>query len=263
MKRWLLSLCILVISFTAYSQNYIGMFEIGENIPFLVIASDPVTGSPTNPVNLSYSVMQFGAALSSGSMSIAQIGVATGCYSTVGDSPGQYDLLISGLIGGVTAQTYKTYSLYSEGHGIIGIADEVNGLNGLTPLTETAYLPYKNEMISCVTESVLSASQAIMSNIDGMNDEVRISSREYSRARLWYSQSAIDNSQRKVPADLPSHIEIQLAAPGDILFATPLETFFRVLYYPNASSAVKSSKEIRSTTLPVDGTFYLSPNQSW
>ncbi len=263
MKRWFFVLYIMAFSVTVYSQNYLGMFETGENIPFLVIASDPVTGSPTNPVNLSYSVMQFGASLSSGSMSIAQLGVATGSYSTSGDNPGQYDILISGLIGGVTAQAYKTYSLYSAGHGITGIADEVTGLNGLTPLTETAYLPYKNEMIACVTASVLSASQTIISKLDDMDDEVRISSREHSRARLWYAQSAIDNSQRKVPADMPSHIEISLAAPGDILFATPLETFFRVLYYSNASSAVKSSKEIRSTTPPIDGTFYLSPNQSW
>ncbi len=263
MKRFLLSLYVLIFSLPAFSQNYLGMFEVGENIPFLVIASDPVTGSPTNPVNLSYSVMQFGAALSSGSMSIAQLGVATGSYSTSGDSPGQYDILISGLIGGVTAQAYKTYSLYSAGHGITGIANEVSGLGGLTPLTEAAYLPYKNEMVACVTASVLSASQAIIATIDDMNNEVRIGSREYSRARLWYAQSAIDSSMRKVPADLPSHIEIQLAAPDDILFATPIETFFRVLYYSNASSAVKSSKEIRSTTPPIDGTFYLSPNQSW
>jgi len=266
MKRWVSFFVFLFLSLSVHAQNYLGIFEIGEVVPFTITAADPITGSPTDPVNLTFFVLRDGATVSSGSMAAVQLGLATGTYSTDSDTPGNYSILISGLIGGVTAQTHKTYSLAASGGGISGIASKVAVLDG-TPLTESTFNPIQTGIVHSVTSEVIaeieSASGTLSIKLDDVFQESQIASRELSRARLWYAQSTIDNATRQVPADLPSHMEVQVASPADIQFATPLETFYRIYYYPNASTATKASREIRSSTPLLDGTFYLAPDTSW
>lgn len=262
MKRWFLFFTLFTMSLNVSAQNYLGFFETGDIVPFTVTAADPVTGSPTDPVNLTFTILRDGASIATGNMATVQIGVATGSYSTSSDTPGSYSILISGLIDGVTAQTHKTYSLFPSGSGLSNIAAKVAVLNG-TPLTETTFTPIQNEIVNTVLAGIESSTKTISIQLDDIYRESTIASRELSRARLWYAQSAIENATRKVPADMPSHMEIQVAAPSDIQFATPLETFYRIYFYPNASTATKASKEIRSSTPMLDGTFYLIPDTSW
>ncbi|RJP22767.1 MAG: hypothetical protein C4527_21350 [Candidatus Omnitrophota bacterium] len=253
-----------------HAQNFLGIFEVGDEIPFLTISSDAETGMPTDPVNLGFSILHEGTIIASGAMSNVMLGVNVGLYPTSGNAPGQYHILVTGLIGGVTNHTFQTYSLLPVGKGIASIASEVGGLNGLTPLTNSDYEPYHAEILTRVESAtneifsnINSSCNLIAVKVDSTSQEMQIASREYSRSRLWYAQDAIDSATRKVPADLPSHLEVQLAAPGDILFASPVETFYRVYDYPNALNASKPSREIRSTTPPIDGVFYKIPDMSW
>ncbi len=253
-----------------YGQAYLGVFEAGDNIPFLVIAAEAETGAPTNPIDLSYEVLKEGQTISSGAMATVRLGVATGEFSTSGNTPGKYDILISGIIGGVTACTYQTYTLVPEGSSLTAIASETSGLNGVTPLTQSTYLSYYNSILSnvsdstvSVTEEIIASKAAIQSAIHDVSQELRIVSRELTRSRLWYTLNTIETPERNVPADRPSHLEIQIASPNDLQFTSPVETFYRIYYYPNAISATKASKEIRSATPPADGQFYRSPDTDW
>ncbi len=263
-----LSLFLFLFTFVSLTsaQHFIGIFEVGENVPFMLVSSDPETGMPTNPINLEYTIFQEGSVIASGTMTNILLGIHTGLYSTTGNTAGNYNILLSGLIGDVTTQSHKTYTLLPTGKGIASIADEVSGIDGTTPFTESAYTPYHNEIVSAVT----SASQVTVLKIDSLDakiesttKELQIVSREHSRSRLWYAQSTIDSATRKVPADMPSHIEIQVAASEDILYASPLETFYRVYFYPNSLSATKPSREVRTVTPPIDGTFYQLPDIDW
>ena len=227
MKRTIIHLIPFCFLLSASAQNYLGVFEQGETVPFLVAAAEAETGAPTNPVDLKFQILLSGETIHSGPMFTASLGIATGAYNTSGDEAGNYNILISGLIGDVTAQTYKTYSLVPSGLGIASIAP------------------------------------AISSEIADSREEMKISTREMSRARLWYAQYAINSATRKVPVDMPSHMEIQIAAPDDIHFVTPLETFYKVYCFPNSATSTISSREIRSVTAPTDGVFYLSPDISW
>lgn len=268
---------LLLFAFGAlfvHAQSFQGVFEKGDEIPFWAVFTDPATGAPADPLDPAYHILKNAQTVSQGSLSPVPTGVAVGSYSTANDDPGRYAILISGLVNGVTAQILQTYELVDAGGGLASIASEVSGLNGLTPMTESAFVPYQNEILVRVHDSAASVTQAVSADIESASAslgnrlgetlrESTIAARELTRARLWYAADTIDSETRKVPADMPSHMEIDVAAPDDPLFTAPLETFFRIFCYPNASTASKASREIRSATPPADGMFYLLPDWPW
>ncbi len=223
MKSLFLTCLLSFVTPAIFAQTHLGTFETGDEISFMVLAADPETGSATTPEKLSFDIMKAGTSIYSGSMAAVQVGVATGSYSTTGNKAGQYEILISGEIGGIKAYTHQNYRLVDTGQGLGSIAD----------------------FIHTVTQ------------------ETRILTREHSRSRLWFAQNTINSPQRNVPADMPSHIEIQVTSSDDPLFLSPLETYFHIYYYPNSATSTRASKQIRSSTPPVDGSFYLSPNLPW
>jgi len=274
MKRWSYLFITLFAVLTARAQTYLGVFEKGNSVPFMVVAADAETGAPTTPYTLKFDIMRMGTSIANGTMAAVTLGVATGTYFTSADAVGTYEILVSGIINGVTAYTHQTYTLVEPGKGLASVADSVAGLYGQLGMSATEYVPYYNNILATIHTSAESVTQDVSSNIavseaslnaaiQNASSEVKIASREHSRSRLWYAQNTIDGTIRKVPADLPSHLEVQIAAPTDIYFATPIETFYRIYYYPNSATATKASKEIRSATPPADGSFYLSPDGEW
>lgn len=266
MKRLLFLIITLTFSLPGWTQNYLGLFEAGDNIPLLHISADAVTGDPTNPVNLNYTIYNLGTIINTGSLNSIALGVASATYDTNGDSPGYYHVLYSGLINGVTSYGLQSYSLVSVGYGAENVGSEVTGLNGQTPLTISSYQSFQNETLTTIhdtAQSITTSINVVQSDLTSLINETKTVTRELSRSRLWYAQNTINFATRKVPADLPSHLEVQLASPDDVLFASPVETFFKWYYYPDASSSTKASREIRLATPPQDGTFYLLPNISW
>lgn len=263
MKQIWIRIALLAFALSAAAQDHLGVFEEGDPVPFAIAAADPNTGAPTTPVNLSYSVIFNGAEIASGSFSELRTGVSLGVFSTTGQASGPYIILASGVIGDVTAYTHKNFTLVENGKGIQSIGEEASGLNGETPLTESVYLPYYAYTISSLNGRIESATAQLQSIVEPVAEHAAVTARELSRARLWYAQSTIDGAARKVPADMPSHLEIQLAASDDVSFTTPSETFYRVYYYPDAVTSTKASKEIRSVSPPDDGVFYLSPDLPW
>lgn len=259
MKQVIPFLLTLVFIQSTDAQQHLGLFEAGDEAHFAIVAADPETGAPTTPVNLSYSILFNGSEIAEGAMSELRQGVATGVFATTGQAAGAYIILISGEIAGVTAYTHKNFTLLPESKSIADIADETAGLNGLTPLDDAAYQPYYAYTITALSERIDAATQMI----EASATHSEISARELSRARLWHAQNTIDGPLRKVPADMPSHMEIQLASPEDIGFATPYETFYRIFYYPDSLNSTLSSRETRSSTPPVDGVFYLAPDIDW
>ena len=261
---WILLAVIWIPGVSA--QTYLGIFESGDPVPFLVVAADAVTGEPTNPINLGYSILKSGSVINTGSMSLVSLGVASATYDTSGNTVGNYQVLIAGQIRGVTVQTYQTFSLVAAGHGPENVGIEVAGLNGVSPLSASVYPTYHNELLSTIRSRIESATEAVgqvQAGLDALSLETKIATRERARSRLWYAQSTIDTATRKVPADFPSHLEVQLAGTDEVSFATPAETLFKIYYYPDALNATKPSQEIRSSTPPLDGTFYLLPNIPW
>lgn len=273
-KSGLAFLLVIFCSIFVHAQSFQGVFEKGDTVPIWALFADHATGAPADPADPAYRILKNGQTVALGNLSLVLNGLAAGSYSTANDDPGRYAILISGLVNGVTAQILQTYELVNAGAGLVSIAAEVSGLNGLTPLTESAFVPYHNEILDRVHDSAASVTQEIAAQVEAASaalgirlDETRressIAARELSRARLWYAADTIDSLSRKVPADMPSHMEIDIAAPDDPLFTAPLETFFRIFYYPNASTATKASREIRSATPPADGMFYLLPDLPW
>lgn len=257
---------IPIFTLSSWSQNYAGIFEVGDDIPLLQISADALTGAPTNPINLKYDVYKSGSFISTGGLNNVALGVASATYNTTGNTPGTYHVLFSGLINNVTAYGMQTYTLVPEGYGSESVGSEVAGLNGLTPLNTSSFQQYHTETLAAVhstAESVTTSINIVQSDLTALISETKTGTRELSRSRLWYAQSTINFATRKVPADLPSHLEVQLAASNDIVFASPVETFFKVYYYPDAASSTKASREVRSSTPPQDGAFYLQPNISW
>jgi hypothetical protein len=265
MKRFILLMISFIITATGWTQTYLGTFEAGDNVPLLHISADAVTGAPTDPVNLNYSIYKLGSIINTGGMNNFALGVASATYNTNGDSPGYYHVLYSGLIHDVTAYSIQSYTLVSSGNGQENIGDEVAGLNGVSPLTTNTYQSFQNETLSTIhdtAQSITNSINIVQSGLSNLLSETKTGTRELSRSRLWYAQSTINFATRKVPADLPSHLEVQLASPDDVLFASPVETIFKWYYYP-ATTSTKASREVRLATPPQDGTFYLLPNISW
>ncbi|HXK93226.1 MAG TPA: hypothetical protein PKV38_06030 [bacterium] len=273
-KSGLAFLLVLFCSIIVHAQSFQGVFEKGDLIPIWALFADHATGAPADPAEATYRILKNGQTIAQGSLTPVQTGLAAGTHATAEDDPGRYAILISGLVNGVTAQILQTYDLVDTGAGPASIAAEVAGLNGLTPMTESAFVPYQSEILGWVHDSAASVTQAIAAQIEAASAalgarlgetwrESAIAARELSRARLWYAADTIDTPWRQVPADMPSHMEIDLAAPDDPLFTAPLETFFRIFYYPNATTATKASREIRSATPPADGMFYLLPDLPW
>ncbi|MBZ0258257.1 hypothetical protein K8I31_19480 [bacterium] len=263
MKPIWISLVLIACALGAAAQDHLGVFEEGDQVPFALAAADPITGEPTTPASLSYSVIFNGAEIATGAFSELRTGVSLGVFSTTGQASGPYIILASGVIGEVTAYTHKNFTLVENGKGIQSIGEEASGLNGETPLTESVYLPYYAYTISSMNGRIESATTQLQSILEPAAEYAAITAQELSRARLWYAQSTIDGATRKVPADMPSHLEIQLAASDDVSFTTPSDTFYRVYYYPDAVTSTKASKEIRSVSPPNDGVFYLSPDLPW
>ncbi|MBI1389275.1 MAG: hypothetical protein GC154_12590 [bacterium] len=263
MKRTILIPWLFLAALSGMAQTYLGVFEEGDEAPFLVTASDPESGNPVTPENMSYSIVFGGAEIAQGGLTELRTGVALGVVSTTGFTAGPYVILVSGQIGGVTAYTHKSFTLAEAGEGLRGIARETAGLNGLTPLTEDVYLPYYAYTISQLSGRIEAATSQLSDEVEPAALHAEISARELSRARLWYAQSAIESASRSVPADMPSHMEIQLASPGDDSFSSPLETFYRIYTYTDALNASKPSSETRSVTPPADGAFYLDPDVDW
>lgn len=259
MKHFTLCFTLFVCALSASAQDHLGVFEEGEDVPFAVAAADPITGEATTPARMSYSIIFQGNEISGGSLSELRVGVALGVFPTTGQASGPYIVLVSGVIGDATAYTHKNFNLVEKGKGIQSIGAEAIGLNGTTPLSESVYLPYYAYTISNFNERIESATAQLQTAAE----HAAITARELSRARLWYAQSTVDSATRKVPADMPSHLEIQLTAPDDIAFVTPVETFYRVYFYPDALASTKASVEVRSASAPGDGVFYLSPDQPW
>lgn len=240
--RSIVVLVALTLSVPApFAQQYLGEFEVGETVPFMLIAADPITGAPTDPVDLGWSLRANGIELSTGTLQISEPGVSHSSVSTSGLSSGAYSLLVSGKIGGVTAQAYKSFTLLPGGTSNPDIMTQVSSIAARDPLDATGYTPYHAQLLQ----------------------EIEIASRSQSRARLWFAQNTISSITRNVPADMASHMEVQVTSSDDILFATPLSTYYRVYYYPDSISSSKPSKEIRTTTAPVDGTFYRLPALDW
>lgn len=88
MKNLFVFLISLFLSLPTYAQSYLGVFETGDTIPFMVIAAEASTASPTNPINLQYSIMSGQSEISSGTMATPDLGVGYGSYSTIGDATG-------------------------------------------------------------------------------------------------------------------------------------------------------------------------------
>ncbi|MBD3266465.1 hypothetical protein GF373_07320, partial [bacterium] len=142
MKRFTHCLLILLLSTSlAFSQSYLGVFEEGETVPLLLLSADPQTHAPTDPADLSYTILKEAEDIASGTMSILQLGVAVGSHSTVGNATGPYHVLYAGLIQGTTIHKFQTYSLVEQGKGVESIAAHVMGLNGSTPMTVSDYIP--------------------------------------------------------------------------------------------------------------------------
>lgn len=263
MNKLCIYFALLLCAHHAFAQDHLGVFEEGDEVPFAITAADPLTGEPTTPASLSYSVIFGGNEIASGAMSELRLGVALGVFETTGQSSGPYIILASGVVGGVTGYTHKNFTLVENGRGIQSIGDEAIGLNGVTPLSESVYLPYYAYTISNINDRIESATSFVIPMLEETSQNAAVSARELSRARLWYAQSTIDGATRKAPADMPSHLEVQIAAPDDIDFTTPVETFYRVYFYPDAVTSTKASKEIRAASPPDDGEFYLSPDLPW
>lgn len=263
MHRYFCFFLFFLLASVATSQPYLGWFEAGERVPLLLVSADPFTHEPTDPVDLTYSILKNSSVVASGTMTVLQTGVAAASHSTVGEASGVYHVLYAGLIGGVTTRAMQTYSLFEPGKGIAGIVAEVSGLNGISPLSMTDFLPYHENLSSWVGHVAENVTTELLPVLERNWKETQVASRELSRARIWFAQSTIDTLMRKVPADRPSHVEIQLASPDDIAFSTPTETFYRIYAYPNALGSTKASSEIRSTTPPCDGVFYRMPDFDW
>ncbi len=273
--RYIFTLIFLfIIILNTSAQSYLGIFEVGDQVPFVLLSSDPETGMPTNPINLEFSILRDGNTIDSGVMHQVDIGLATGIHPTNSDVPGNYNVLMTGLIGSVTTRVCNTYTLVPDGQGITSIGSEVEGLDGNTPLTESVYTDYHDEIVSTVHDSIADATNetledieftrlSLSEKIDAVTRETLIVSREISRARLWYAQDTIESPTRKVPADMPSHMEIQVAAPDDIGFATPVDTFYRVYFYPSSVTGTIPSREERLPSPPLDGIFYKTPDIAW
>ncbi|MDP8244708.1 MAG: hypothetical protein P9L94_11545 [Candidatus Hinthialibacter antarcticus] len=263
MKHLSLWLACCVCALSVCAQDHLGVFEEGDEVPFAIAAADPVTGEATTPTSMSYSIIFQGDEISGGALTELRQGIALGVYSTTGQQAGPYIVLVSGVIGETTGYTHKNFNLVEKGRGIQSIGAEASGLNGLTPLSEAAYLPYYAYTISNFNGRIESVTAHLESTLDPAAEYAAITARELSRARLWYAQNTVESATRKVPADMPSHLEVQLAAPDDIGFVTPSETFYRVYFYPDAVTSTKASVEVRSISPPDDGVFYLSPDQAW
>lgn len=220
----------LMFAVSVCADGYLGVHETGTVIPFTYLAADPTTGEPTQPVEVSYEILLDGAQVGSGPMYPAQLGIATGAYNSDGAVSGTYTLLMSGLIGGVTRQQVCTFTLVEPGAGPEGLLSQLTALAG------------------AVTE---------------VSRELQIVSRENTRSRLWYAQSVIDTATRKVPADSPSHLEVQIKYDDMIEFATPVATFYRVFFYPDSATSTRACREEKQTSPPDDGTFYALPNETW
>lgn len=228
---WKISVSLLVLfAGSVMADGFLGVHESGSSIPFTYLAADATTGEPTEPVSVSYKVLLDGAQVDSGAMYAAELGIATGTYSSTGAESGTYTVLMSGLVGGVTRQQIGTFTLVEAGAGPEGL---------------------KAKLI------------ALASDVLDVSRELRIASRENSRSRLWYAQSVIDTATRKVPADLPSHLEVQLKYDDVPGFATPEAAFYRVFFYPDCATATRACREEKHTSSPTDGTFYALPNETW
>lgn len=262
MKKLLLLAALLNLSVPGYCQQYLGEFESGDSIPFLLIAAEPETGAPTDPIAPTYSVRRLGVPVMSGALARVELGVASGVIDTSGLPSGRYDILIAGQIAEVTAYAYKTFTLHPSGGSVGSIASEVAGLDGRTPLNADAYEAYHSAVIAEITgtQSRLGSLQAAQ---DALMTEIQIASRNLTRARLWFAENTIDSATRRVPADMPSHMEVQVAALDDVAFATPVATYYRIYSYPNALTASKPSREVYGVTPPVDGVFYRLPAVDW
>jgi hypothetical protein len=221
---------LLAVATRVAADGFLGVHEEGSTVSFSYLAADPTTGEPTEPVNVSYKVVLDGATVDSGPMYAAELGIATGTYHSAGAESGMYTLLMSGLIGGVTRQQMRLFSLIEPGAG---------------------------------PESLKAQLTALASAVLDVSRELRIVSHENSRSRLWYAQSVIDTATRKVPADLPSHLEVQIKYDDMPAFTTPEATFYRVFFYPDCATATRACREEKHITPPTDGTFYALPNNSW
>jgi len=219
---WNSTLFFVVVQ-AALCGTFLGTYEQGEAVPFTYLAADPSTGAPTEPLDLSFRILNDGKEIGSGEMYAGVLGTATGVYEATACECGTYTVLMSGLVGGVTRQQLGVFDLVTPGAGPDALAEAVQEVSR----------------------------------------ELQIVTRENSRSRLWYAQSVIDTATRKVPADLPSHLEVQLKYSDIPGFATPVETFYRVFFYPDCATATRACREEKHPDPPSDGTFYALPNESW
>ena len=160
----------------------------------------------------------------------AELGIATGTHNATGCEQGMYTVLMAGIVAGVTRQQLAAFTLIDPGAGQESLHAQLTDLAG---------------------------------SVEEVSHEIRIVTRENSRSRLWYAQSIIDNATRKVPADLPSHLEVQISCDDTPDFATPEATFYRVFFYPDSVTATRACREEKHSVPPADGTFYALPNNSW
>ena len=228
---WKISVSLLLaVASSVAADSFLGVHEQGSTVSFSYLAADPTTGEPTEPISVSYRVLRDGAMIGSGAMYPAELGIATGTYNATATESGNYTILMSGLVADVTRQQIGTFTLVESGAG---------------------------------QESLKAQLIALASQVLDVSSELRIASRENSRSRLWYAQSVIDTATRKVPADLPSHLEIQIKYDDVPGFTTPEATFYRVFFYPDSATSTRACREEKQTSPPTDGTFYALPNESW
>ncbi|MFH1742144.1 MAG: hypothetical protein ABIH23_24335 [bacterium] len=220
----------LAITGTASGDGFLGVHEADSTISFTYLAADPTTGAPTEATEISYKILQDGVEVGSGAMYSAELGIATGAHSVTGCEQGMYTLLMAGIVAGVTHQQLAAFTLVNPGAGQESLHTQ------LTDLAES---------------------------VEDVSREIRIVTRENSRSRLWFAQSIIDNATRKVPADLPSHLEVQISCDDTPDFATPEATFYRVFFYPDSVTSTRACREEKHGVPPSDGTFYALPNNSW
>ena len=213
-----------------YADGFLGEHELGENISFMFLTADHSTGEPVESANPSFKILSDGSEIGSGPMYAAQLGVATGVFETSGLDTGMHTILMAGGVGDVTQQQVASFTLVATGAGPESFQSQFNALAGI---------------------------------VNAISREIRIVTRENTRSRLWYSESLIDSATRKVPADMPSHLEVQLSLNDIPEFATPEVVFYRVFFYPDSVTSTRATREEKWVVAPVDGAFYALPNNSW
>ena len=139
---------LLLFAFGAlfvHAQSFLGIFEKGDEVPFWAVFTDPATGAPADPLDPAYHILKNAQTVSQGSLSPVPTGVAVGSYSTANDDPGRYAILISGR-SPASRRNPANHALVNEVRAGFHRFRSF-GLNGLTPMTESAFVPYQNEIL--------------------------------------------------------------------------------------------------------------------